>query len=87
MRVVPVLAVVAVALLLAEARKADKAFRGRIHHDLNNPLTAVICFAEMLQQDDIATDPKRVKELSAEIETAGARLYEMMQQLITGRGT
>lgn len=51
-------------------------------HELRTPLTVILGFSDILNADCTAMPPERIREISAHINTAALRLYQMVENYL-----
>lgn len=68
-----------------ESAAAKSLFLSNMSHELRTPLNGVLGFAELLQQDFIASNPDKVKEYASHITVSGHRLMDLIVELLTLR--
>jgi len=64
------------------ALKRSGRFFSRISHDLRTPLTHIVGFADLLQDDKI-TDPHKRQEYAVSISDAGRAMLDMVEDLLS----
>jgi len=65
----------------AALRKSSRFF-SRVSHDLRTPLTHIVGFADLLQEEKLS-DPERQRDYAASISDAGRAMLDMVEDLLS----
>lgn len=53
-----------------------------MRYDIANPLSAVVGYAQLLCEDDVAQSPAEVKQLASELLAAGNKLFDLFARFV-----